>query len=460
MNILYATTSYFPDLRYGTEICTRALVRHVTRRGHKAFVACGGRTWNSPPGHARLGLQRHTYEGVEVSVITSDPRRSKPGDVYGAWDDGRARAWRRVLLDLRPDLLHQTGTSPVLGVEAVVEGRRLGIPSVWTYIHGGQTCQKGARVDAWGRGCLRRQEVSACTRCLATWRGGGVAGRLIGAAGTVLRRGSFLQRFGAAGRFLGTPALLEARFRAWERLVGAVTKFHAFTRAAADLLITEGVPPAKVLVSFPGLECRDWLPPKPHSDGRPVDFGFVGRFGPEKGLDVLLRAWEMLPPSAPATLTLLGGMVDAIEKQSVRRIMSIAARDPRVRHGGTFESDDMARTYSQLHVLVIPSLAFETGPLVVQEALAAGVVPVGSDFGGIAAQIEHESNGLLFPMGDAAALASAMARFTREPALLETLRGGTNGHDRSVDDYAEELMGLYRDVAGRRDAIPVPAVCT
>ena len=53
--------------------------------------------------------------------------------------------------------------------------------------------------------------------------------------------------------------------------------------------------------------------------------------------------------------------------------------------------------------------------------MAAGLSVVASRVGQLAQLIRHEENGLLYPPGDAVALAAALERLRREPALRQRL---------------------------------------
>src|SRR6266478_1027903 len=69
-----------------------------------------------------------------------------------------------------------------------------------------------------------------------------------------------------------------------------------------------------------------------------------------------------------------------------------------------------------------PDLAdFYFSPLKVYEYMAAGLPVVASRVGQLAQLIRHEDNGLLYPPSDTAALAAALERLRREPALRQRL---------------------------------------
>ncbi len=69
---------------------------------------------------------------------------------------------------------------------------------------------------------------------------------------------------------------------------------------------------------------------------------------------------------------------------------------------------------------MVPSFS-EGTPLVVLEAMAAGVPLVATAVGGIPSQVRHEVHALLVPPGDEVALAEAGARLLGDRALATRL---------------------------------------
>src|SRR5262249_15029639 len=66
----------------------------------------------------------------------------------------------------------------------------------------------------------------------------------------------------------------------------------------------------------------------------------------------------------------------------------------------------------------------ETLGLVILEAMASGIPVVATPVGGVAANLRDEQNGLAFPAGDAAAMATAMERVANDQQLRRRLAVG------------------------------------
>lgn len=160
-----------------------------------------------------------------------------------------------------------------------------------------------------------------------------------------------------------------------------------------------------------------WQLPAASAQPRPFTVGYAGRLTASKGLDDLLAAVRGLP--APLELLLLGDgeLRERLEHQPIP--------GSRVRVLAGLGHEGMARGYAQLDVLVLPSRTTPTWKeqfgRVIVESLWCGVPVVGSDSGEIPWLIELTGGGLVFPEGDRAALAQALARLRQAPQLRAQL---------------------------------------
>ena len=89
--------------------------------------------------------------------------------------------------------------------------------------------------------------------------------------------------------------------------------------------------------------------------------------------------------------------------------------------------DELPQEYADADVVVVPSVIDCRGdrdglPNVVLEAMASGRAVVASDVAAVSDAVEHDVTGLLFPPGDASALAERCASCDRDPARLRAPR--------------------------------------
>ena len=181
--------------------------------------------------------------------------------------------------------------------------------------------------------------------------------------------------------------------------------------------------------------------------------GFVGRLGPEKGADVLLRAAALEPGCRP-TLCFLGGGREAAALRALAEDLGLA---PRVAWRGPVP--DAGRLMAAFDVLALPSRT-EGTPVVLFEASRAGVPVVASAVGGVPDVLGEGFN--LVPPDDDRALAGALARILARPSDAEGAVRRAAARIRGSFDPEGWIRGhleLYADVAGRaRQRVrPAPA---
>jgi glycosyltransferase involved in cell wall biosynthesis len=117
----------------------------------------------------------------------------------------------------------------------------------------------------------------------------------------------------------------------------------------------------------------------------------------------------------------------------------------------TFENHraDVGAILSTADVLVLPSFA-EARPRTIIEAMTLGIPVVATSVGGVPSLVADEETGLLVPAGDPAALAIALGRLVRSPALRERIGAAAARHaasEFSAVRTAQQYLRLYRSLA-------------
>lgn len=159
-----------------------------------------------------------------------------------------------------------------------------------------------------------------------------------------------------------------------------------------------------------GVDPMAYPPPVARAPGRTVLY--LGRFAPEKGIDILARAWPLVPD---ATLVAAGpGDSSVLDLPRVRLLD---------------EQVDVVPLLQDADVLVLPATWQEPFGRVVVEALSAGVPVVASAVGGIPEILTGEFGDGLVPPGDAPALAHAITRaLTLDSAYRTRCRQHVEAH--------------------------------
>jgi glycosyltransferase involved in cell wall biosynthesis len=145
--------------------------------------------------------------------------------------------------------------------------------------------------------------------------------------------------------------------------------------------------------------------------------GTVGRLSREKAHDVLLEAFRRVKDEMPNAFLIIvgdGDLRDSLKKRAADLGIEAAVRFLGAR-------TDVAYLLKTMDVFALTSL-WEGLPLVLLEAMAAGVPVVSTRVGGIPEVIGHEREGLLVPPSDPDAVAAALRRVLGDAALAGQLR--------------------------------------
>jgi glycosyltransferase involved in cell wall biosynthesis len=180
--------------------------------------------------------------------------------------------------------------------------------------------------------------------------------------------------------------------------------------------------------------------------------GYVGRLVTEKGLMDALEATAQLPAGVRLVFVGNGPLRAELEAQAEAR--GIKAR---VHFLGETPPMEMPGVMNALDILILPSRTTpswkEQFGRVLIEAGACGLAVVGSDSGAIPEVVADA--GLIFPEGDAAALATCLNRLRCEPELRA--RYGQIGRARALSLFswqcvATQMHSLYQEALGRPGA--------
>lgn len=200
-----------------------------------------------------------------------------------------------------------------------------------------------------------------------------------------------------------------------------------------------------------------WEVHAPADTSRPLRVAILGRIAPWKGQDVFLRALATAFPDGSVQGLIVGTPLFGeegyeAELHHLARDLGVATR---VQFCGF--RDDVPQLLAGVDVLVHASVVAEPFGQTVVEGMAAGLAVVASGAGGPAEIIEHGTNGLLFPPGDASALSELLRRLAGDADLRRALGRQAREDARRFhpDRVAPDVLDLYRRViAGRRRTTP------
>ena len=160
---------------------------------------------------------------------------------------------------------------------------------------------------------------------------------------------------------------------------------------------------------------------------------------PTKGHRELLSALELLASRADGPVGIDVRLVGEAQPDELELVEAAAARlapaGITVEHNEAVMGEGKLALYRWADCLALPSRYPPEGqPLVLLEAMSAGLAIIGSDHSGIPYTVIDGEQGLIVPKGDIEALAEAVERLRSDRALLATL--GEAGRRRYDDRYS------------------------
>jgi glycosyltransferase involved in cell wall biosynthesis len=202
-------------------------------------------------------------------------------------------------------------------------------------------------------------------------------------------------------------------------------------------------PTARVEVLHNGVAIPDKVQNRVAGQRETTTLLFLGHLLPDKGVYDLVKAFAQVCQQLPDVRLVLGGVG---QTAAVRELASELGLQPRVELPGWLGAQSKAAAFAAGTVFVLPSY-HEGMPMALLEAMSWGLPVIATPVGGIPQIITHEVNGLMVAPGDVTALASAIMRLLRDPALRERL--GEAARDTvasrfSLEDAVARLSGIYQ----------------
>jgi glycosyltransferase involved in cell wall biosynthesis len=260
-------------------------------------------------------------------------------------------------------------------------------------------------------------------------------------------RGNFLPEIWA-GAWQGSR--LKTAVLAWHlyrlRRSGALQSVQAWiaiSEFVAARFRQAGVPPERIYTLLHAWDARQ--PSSPHQDQG--YYLFLGRLVEEKGVKVLVEAWQVLlatlgPECPKLILCGSGPLADFLSR----------LRDPFIEFRGHCQGEEKRALVDGCRAMLAPTLWWEALGLVTYEAYEAGKPMLAAASGGLTETVRHGFTGLLYPPGDPTALARSVIECERvEPErraewgqcgrnwlLQHTSPAGWKRRFRSILEHIEE----------------------
>lgn len=298
-------------------------------------------------------------------------------------------ALRKKIRETGARLVHAHNIFPFISPSVYAAARRASVPVVHTLHNYRTLCVNG----------LFLRDGKPCERCIGGNTLHAIGGRCLG--------GSLSQ-----SAVMAANLFFQRAANTWRRGADAYIALSAFSKRK---LVEGGLPGERIEVMPNFLDMADYpFEPKPENY-----ILFLGRLSREKGLETLLRAYEILASrtAAPALEIIGDGPLQGFLTEFMKGRPSLA-----LRWHGRLDGKEKIEKLKRAALLVFPSECYENCPLAVMESLAVGTPVAGSRLGGTQELIRDGETGVLFAAGDPSALAKSLESLLADSRGLMAMR--------------------------------------
>jgi len=246
-----------------------------------------------------------------------------------------------------------------------------------------------------------------------------------------LHGGSFCSFFGAQGR------LVRFVIRA---VLGGAARGIVLTEALKPALQCV-VPSTRLVVVQNGVDLPYTSRREPERDGATVSVLFMSSLFPSKGLFVFLEALALARDSVPELRGIVAGpWPSAATEDEARSLVQQLGLEDAVVFTGPVGGAQKTATFLGSDVFCLPSFyPLEGQPLVIIEAMAAGLPVVSTMWRGIPETVVDGETGLLVESARADLVATQLVALATDADLRRRL--GANGRERYEALYTQEAFG-------------------
>lgn len=360
-------------------------------------------------------LERHGHQVDRLEAVNKAPMGwlSKASTAVNAtWSEASRRRVRSRIQSFEPDVLHCHNTFPLISPSVYYAARAAGTPVVQTLHNYRLLCLNAMQFRSGRicRDCLGRAPLPGVLH--SCYRGS-----LAGSSAVALML--------VVHRQIGT----------WEKVID---RYIALSEHSKSQFVAGGLPPELLSVK------PNFVDPDPGQGQHQGNFAlFVGRLAKEKGVRVLLDAWESIGKGIPLRI---------IGDGPLRGLVEEAAGTGRgIHYGGYRPRSEVLALMKEASVLVLPSLGDEHSPMSLLEGFATGLPAVVSGHGALSEIVRSARAGWECPAGDSARLAAVIQHaWSSEGGLAEK---GMAARAEYLRRYSAQrnyslLMSIYGSVLG------------
>lgn len=388
MRILIVLHQFYPEFSGGTERVSLNLAHAAQRAGHYVHVlACSVNADYAPDLQCEhlVGANNTVYQGIPVTLL---PRNLLPASADFSLEAEQSLVepicnWMK---QQKFDVCH--AIHPMRMSTAILAAQRCGLPIILTLTDFFLPCPRINFINLDNQVCGGPELGERCVQsCLtAEWS-----------------RETLIERYAYAKEILASASI---------RVAPSEFVAQRYRIAFPDCsfrVISHGIDLLALNVNG-GTEFDQ------KKQGNKLRLGYVGAILPQKGLDILLRAFSMVD-SLDVELTIIGGFYCSPNFEN--EVLELVKLDPRIELLGHLDPVKVFNLMRQFDLLCLPSQVPETFSLVLHEAAALGVPALVSDLGAPNEQVTKIGGGQVVAAGSISAWTDAICSILSDPGKIE-----------------------------------------
>jgi glycosyltransferase involved in cell wall biosynthesis len=234
----------------------------------------------------------------------------------------------------------------------------------------------------------------------------------------------------------------------WAWIKYLISKAYRFCnpgKSSFEHWTNKGVPKDKLIILHSTVDTTKYIPSNIEPN---YDFIYVGRFSPEKRVDLLLNAYSQVIEKYPLSkLALVGGGRDV---ELVTKLVNDLNLNDNVFFMG-FQKNVLPYLHQAKYIII--SSDSEGLPCSIMEGMSCGLVPISTNVGNLSDLIIENFNGFLVAKGSITGLSNSMMKALELPRKdyldfserCRELIVEEHSHTNSIKKWSEIINSLYSD---------------
>jgi glycosyltransferase involved in cell wall biosynthesis len=392
MRVLKVIHGFPPDYMAGSEVYSYHLVKELLKQDIETFVFT--RVENEFDDNYKI--YNENFEDINIQRINKPKKDYLYEDKF--YDDKLDKIFKEYLESVKPDIVH-FGHLSHLSTNLIKIVKKFNIPIVYTIHDFWLYCVKGQMINQNGIIC-ENPSVDNCTKC---------------------------------SNYVVDSVQVENSTKHMRNIINLVDVFISPSHTLKNFFMDQGINENKIKYLKYGFNTKKIIYNKKiFTNNSKINFGFMGRVIPTKGIKVLVDTFKKLPNEK---LSIYGNI--GIQKRFLETKNIIFK--------GAYDNNNINEVLNDIDVLIVPSIWYENAPLVIQEAFLAGIPVITSDIGGMAELVKDKINGFTFKVGSSEELMILIKNISNNPIILNNLVSSRNIVV-DIEDDVKEIIKIYEEL--------------